>query len=78
MLVRITKQYNNSSEKNGIIEVDKLEFDSIDDAALWVTRVNANPQIGFDVIDYDAALINAGKSTPEIIKNPTGGAFGKI
>ena len=78
MLVRITKEYNNRSPKNGIIEVDKLEFNSLDDAALWVTKVNANNSIDFNIIDYEAASIHVGKSGPEVISNPTGGALGKI
>lgn len=78
MLIRITKQYNNRSSKNGLIEVDKIEFDSIDDAAQFVSKVNANNNIDFEIIDYDAALISTGQNTPEIIHNPTGGGVGKI
>lgn len=77
MLVRITKQYNNRSPKNGVIEVDKIEFNSIDDAALFVTKVNSSKTIDYEVIDYEAALIG-GKTAPEIISNPTGGMTGKI
>ena len=76
MLIRIVKQYNNRSAKNGIIEVDQLSFESLDAAAQFISKVNANRKIDYDIIDYERALITSGNK--EIIVNPTGGYMGKL
>ena len=76
MLVRIIKQYNHRSPKNGIIETDSIDFKGIEEAARFVTGVNANKKLDYDIIDYSRVLIGGGSK--EIITNPTGGYTGKL
>lgn len=77
MQVRIVKEYNNKSPLNGVHEVDFVDFASAEDAALFVTRINANDKLDFEIVDYDfSGLITGGKG--EIIMNPTGGYVGLL
>lgn len=74
--IRIVKQYNNLSPKNGITEADTVDVDSPEAAAQFVTSINSNDEIDFDIVDYDLVVHGAGKR--EILENPTGGKIGLI
>lgn len=76
-LVRIVKRYNSLSSKHGIVETDKVRFPDANAAARFVTSVNSNPRIDYEIIDYDVVLAHVSEG-PEILENPTGGYVGKI
>jgi len=76
MQIRIVKQYNHLSPKNGIVEVDFVEVPSVEEAAQFVTRINANKKLDFEIVDYDTFTMSAGNR--EILENPTGGYTGKL
>ncbi len=76
--IRIVKKYNNLSPKAGIEEADVVEIEGgASGAARFVTAINANDKIDFDIIDYEVALITK-MEKPEIVTNKTGGATGKL
>tara|TARA_R100001086_G_C11657008_1_gene209034 strand:- start:205 stop:468 length:264 start_codon:yes stop_codon:yes gene_type:complete len=76
--IRIVKRYNHLSGKPGIEEADIVEIEGgAEGAARFVTAVNANPRIDYEIIDYEVALITQ-MERPEIITNPTGGGTGKV
>jgi len=76
--IRIVKRYKNGSPKAGIEEADVVTIEGgADGAARFVAGVNANANHDFEIIDYEVALISK-MERPEIIKNPTGGATGKV
>ncbi|HEY7822707.1 MAG TPA: hypothetical protein VIG24_07745 [Acidimicrobiia bacterium] len=76
--IRITKRYNRLSPKAGITEVDVVDIEGgAEGAARFVTSVNANPHIDYEIVDYEVALITR-MENPEIIENKTGGALGKV
>lgn len=75
--IRITKRYTDGP-KAGIVEADVVEIEGgADGAARFVTAVNANPRIDYDIVDYEVALITK-MERPEILENPTGGRLGKM
>ncbi|ARB06155.1 hypothetical protein FDH38_gp101 [Dinoroseobacter phage vB_DshS-R5C] len=76
--IRIVKRYNDLSPKAGITEADVVDIEGgAEGAARFVTAINANPNIDFEIIDYEVALITK-MENPEILENKTGGATGKV
>lgn len=76
--IRIVKRYNNNSPKAGITEADVVEIEGgAEGAARFVTSINANPNVDFEIIDYEVALITK-MERPEILINNTGGGTGKL
>lgn len=62
----------------GIEEADVVEIEGGPEACgEFVGKINANPRVPYDIIDYEVALITRMKQ-PEILKNPTGGRTGKL
>ena len=76
--IRIVKRYNNLSPKVGIEEADVVEIEGgAKGAANFVSKVNANSRIDYEIIDWEVALITK-MERPEVIKNPSGGGVGKV
>lgn len=76
--IRIVKRYNNLSPKSGIEEADVVEIEGgAEGAAMFVSKINANSRIDYEIIDWEVALITK-MECPEVIKNSTGGATGKL
>jgi hypothetical protein len=75
--MRLVKEYNNLSQMQGIVQVDKIPFESKEDGAKFVLACMANKKVGFTIIDYEWVLIGANDGS-EIIANPTGGYIGKL
>lgn len=79
-VLRIVKQYNKRSPLNGIVETDKLSFETKRNGLSWlksITELNKLGKLDWDLIDYEWALITEGGGN-EILKNPTGGYIGKL
>lgn len=76
-VMRLVKQYNNLSAMNGIVQADKIRFDSREDGAKFVLACMGNKKIGFEILDYEWMLIGEEVGS-EIISNPTGGLVGKL
>jgi len=76
--LRIVKRYNHLSPKAGIEEADVVEIEGgAEGAAMFVSKINANSRIDYEIIDWEVALITKMEG-PEVIKNETGGATGKL
>jgi len=76
--IRIVKRYNNLSPKVGIEEADTVEIEGgAQGAAMFVSKINANSKIDYEIIDWEVALITSMEG-PEILKNPSGGGTGKL
>lgn len=76
--IRIVKRYKNGSPKAGIEEADVVEIEGgAEGAALFVTKINANPDHDFEIIDYEIALLTK-MERPEVLSNPTGGGTGRV
>jgi hypothetical protein len=76
--IRIVKRYNNLSPMSGIEEADVVEIEGGSaGAARFVIGINASPTIDYEIIDWEVVLITKMEG-PEIIKNETGGATGKL
>lgn len=78
--LRIVKRYNHRS--NGLAGVEVADTVNLPGAgshecAQFVTRVNSNDELDYEIIDYEVALISK-MDAPEILTNPTGGKVGKI
>jgi hypothetical protein len=76
MLFRIVKKYNNKSALNGIVQSDTIEFADRSACARFVLAVNNNPSVGYEIVDYEQALVTTDNKA-EILENPTGGFVGK-
>ncbi len=77
MKFRIVKKHTDGPMA-GIVEADTVDIEGGRGAmALWVLAVNVNPQIHFEIIDYEQALIS-NMENPEVLENPTGGRLGKL
>lgn len=75
--IRILKKYKSWSEKAGIEEADYVELEDSNACAEFVTKVNANDDLDWEIVDYEVALITKMEG-PEITKNPTGGGVGRL
>jgi len=76
--IRIVKRYNHLSPKVGIEEADVVEIEGgSEGAAMFVSKINANSRIDYEIIDWEVALIT-NMEGPEVINNPTGGGTGKL
>jgi len=76
--IRIVKRYNHLSPKVGIEEADIVEIEGgAQGAAMFVSKINANSKIDYEIIDWEVALITSMEG-PEILKNPSGGGTGKL
>ena len=76
--IRIVKRYKAGTPKSGIEEADVVDIEGgADGAARFVTAVNANRKLDWQIIDYEVALITK-MERPEIITNPSGGGVGKL
>lgn len=75
--LRIVKRFNNLSKLNGIEMVDRVPFETREDAFAFVSAVNANSSVDFDVVDWDVTGISA-DGVVEVLKNPTGGYVGRL
>lgn len=77
-LLRITKKYNmHSNGLAGIVEIDKVQFPTRDDAAAFLLTVCKKPEVGYVVLDAEWVLVDLA-SGAEIIDNPTGGFLGVV
>ena len=76
--IRIVKKYNHLSPKSGIEEADVVEIEGgSEGAAMFVSKINANSRIDYQIIDWEVALITKMEG-PEVLNNKTGGATGKL
>ena len=76
MQFRIIKKHTDGPMA-GIVEADTVDVKDRTAMALFVLAVNANPQIHYEIIDYEQALISS-MENPEVLENPTGGRLGKL
>lgn len=76
--IRIVKRYNDKSPKSGIEEADVVNIEGgAEGAAMFVSKVNANSRLDYEIIDWEVALISK-MQRPEILTNKTGGGTGKL
>tara|TARA_R110000787_G_scaffold631_8_gene2355 strand:- start:109 stop:360 length:252 start_codon:yes stop_codon:yes gene_type:complete len=76
--IRIVKKYNHLSPKSGIEEADVVEIEGgAEGAAMFVSKINANHRIDYQIIDWEIALISK-MERPEVLTNRTGGGTGKL
>lgn len=76
--IRIVKRYNNLSPMSGIEEADVVEIEGGSaGAANFVSKINASCRMDYEIIDWEVVLITKMEG-PEVLKNDTGGAIGKL
>lgn len=62
--MRITKRYNNASEKNGLLEEDFVDFTTRADGYAWVYAVQRSLALDWDLVDYEWAVLLPGVGKP--------------
>jgi hypothetical protein len=59
-VLRIVKQYNKYSKLSGIIEVDRISFNTKEEGREFVAAVSLKREIGFDIKEAEWAMFTEG------------------
>jgi len=76
MKFRIIKKHTDGPMAS-IVEADTIDMADRAAMAQFALAVNSNPQVPYEIVDYEQALIST-MENPELLENPTGGRLGKL